>query len=50
MTSRQERIGASRQLQQQELEAEAAAEREYEEILRQEASRMSINDFQPKVS
>ena len=49
MTERKERVASARRLQEQQLQAEAAAEREYEELLRQEASRMSLDDYEPKV-
>ncbi len=37
-------------LQLQELEDEKLGEADYEEMLRREAERMSVRDFQPKVS
>ncbi|XP_071790401.1 trichoplein keratin filament-binding protein-like [Asterias amurensis] len=48
MTERQHQKVSNLKLQQQELEAEKQAERDYEEMLRQEASRMSLHGFQPK--
>jgi len=33
-----------------ELEEEKQAEEDYEQMLKQEAERMSVRDFQPKVS
>ncbi|XP_022104626.1 trichoplein keratin filament-binding protein-like [Acanthaster planci] len=48
LTERQQRQEAARELMQKETEAERQAERDYEEMLRQEASRMSLHDFQPK--
>ena len=49
MTERKERVASAQRMHQEELEAEAAAEREYEELLRQEASRMSFDDYEPQV-
>ncbi len=37
-------------LQLQELEDDKLGEADYEEMLRREAERMSVRDFQPKVS
>ncbi|XP_038054854.1 trichoplein keratin filament-binding protein-like [Patiria miniata] len=48
LTERQHHKEAARDFQFKEVEAERQAERDYEEMLRQEASRMSLHDYQPK--
>ncbi|XP_077995697.1 trichoplein keratin filament-binding protein-like [Glandiceps talaboti] len=48
VTERREREADARRRLQDELEAEKLAERGYEEMLREEASRMSIRGFEPK--
>jgi len=50
MTARREmRVDEDMQLR-LELEEEKKAEEDYEQVLKQEAERMSVRDFQPKVN
>ncbi|XP_072163647.1 trichoplein keratin filament-binding protein-like [Diadema setosum] len=48
MTERKERKKEARVRLQHELDAENQAERDYEEMLREEASRMALEDYEPK--
>ena len=50
MSERRSRAVAERERAQQELEEEQKGEEDYEEMLRQEAQRMNIGGYAPRVS